>query len=114
MDKIINSIPGCKTIDAHPDSEVSWFGAPIICETPEIKQELVHFFESNRIQTRNYFAGNLLMQPGYSELGNWKDYPRATEVLSKVFFLGVSPTISTQMLDYIEDLVNNFNVRKDL
>ena len=54
------------------------------------------------------------MQPGYSELGNWKDYPRATEVLSKVFFLGVSPTISTQMLDYIEDLVNNFNVRKDL
>ena len=50
----------------HPDAETSWFGVPIIYE--EAKPELVKFLEDRKIQTRNYFAGNLLIHPAYRHL----------------------------------------------
>jgi CDP-6-deoxy-D-xylo-4-hexulose-3-dehydrase len=108
IDEILSLIPGCRVVGENPNATTSWFGAPIICETPALKSSLVNFLEDNRVQTRNYFAGNLLLQPGYKHLGNWKDFPIASEVLSKVFFLGVSPTITSEMLDYVEKVVTDF------
>jgi CDP-6-deoxy-D-xylo-4-hexulose-3-dehydrase len=108
IDEILSLIPGCRVVGENPNATTSWFGAPIICETPALKSSLVKFFEDNRVQTRNYFAGNLLLQPGYKHLGNWKDFPIASEVLSRVFFLGVSPTITSEMLDYVEKVVMDF------
>jgi len=68
----------------------------------------VAHLEKNRVQTRNYFAGNLLMQPAYKKYGSWKDFPNASRVLSHVFFVGVSPTISSAMMDYVQNVVSNF------
>ena len=48
------------------------------------------------------------MQPGYANLGNWRDYPNASDVLGKVFFVGVSPTITDSMLDYVESVMSKF------
>ena len=108
VDQIFKRIPGCRIIENDKSSDVSWFGAPIICETSELKQNLVSHLEKHRVQTRNYFSGNLLMQPGYTHLGNWQDFPNATMVLEKVFFVGVSPTISNTMLKYLDDVVTSF------
>lgn len=108
MDKIFQKIPGCRIVRESENAETSWFGAPIICESDGLKRSLVKHLEGNRIQTRNYFAGNLLMQPGYGHLGNWRDYPNASDVLGKVFFVGVSPTITEPMLDYVESVVDRF------
>ena len=108
MDSIFASINGCSEIKEHPKSTTSWFGAPYICESSQLKRSLVSHLESNRVQTRNYFAGNLLLQPAYRKYGNWKDFPNASQVLSKVFFVGVSPTITEEMLDYVESVVSNF------
>ena len=108
MDKIFYKVPGCRIVSEHEFAETSWFGAPIICESDGLKRSIVKHLESNRIQTRNYFAGNLLMQPGYAHLGNWRDYPIATSVLGKVFFVGVSPTITASMLDYVEEVMIQF------
>jgi len=108
VDGIFGRIQGCRTVEINEGSEVSWFGAPIICATPDLKQRLVNHLEKNRIQTRNYFSGNLLMQPGYTHLGNWSEFPNATKVLEEVFFVGVSPTISADMLNYLDDVVTDF------
>ena len=108
VDRIFNKIKGCRTINSNIDSEVSWFGAPIICGSVVLKQKLVAHLEKNRIQTRNYFSGNLLMQPGYKSLGNWQNFPNASKVLENVFFVGVSPTISSTMINYLEHVVDDF------
>jgi CDP-6-deoxy-D-xylo-4-hexulose-3-dehydrase len=108
MDLIFEKIAGVRVVKEHKYASTSWFGAPIICESGVLKRALVSYLEKNRIQTRNYFAGNLLMQPAYKNYGNWKEFPNASEVLSKVFFVGVSPTISEDMLNYVEKVVNNF------
>lgn len=92
------------------DKNVNWipFGVPIICETKEIKQKLVSHLEKNGIQTRNYFAGNLLMHPGYKHLDDYKKYPEANKVLDLVFFVGCSPTISEDNINYIHEVLRKY------
>jgi CDP-6-deoxy-D-xylo-4-hexulose-3-dehydrase len=109
MDSIFSKVPGCQPISEASHAMTSWFGAPYICDSGKLKRELVFHLEKNRVQTRNYFAGNLLMQPAYRSLGDWKNFPNAAQVLSKVFFVGVSPTINERMLNYVESVVQKFN-----
>ena len=48
------------------------------------------------------------MHPGYSNLDNYKNYPNACMVLDLVFFVGCSPTITAEMIDYIGKVLENF------
>lgn len=85
------------------------FGVPIICKTKEQKLKLTRYLEKNNIQTRNYFAGNLLLHPAYSHLDDYKKYPNANQVLEKIFFVGCSPTYSEQHINYIERILKEYN-----
>lgn len=84
------------------------FGTPIICRNKNQKLKLVSFLESNGIQTRNYFAGNLLMHPGYKHLDNFLLYPESNKVLDLVFFIGCAPTISEENIKYIESVLKKY------
>ena len=105
---IFEKIVGCRVVKAHEKASPSWFGVPIICDTPMLKRKLVAYLETNKVQTRNYFAGNILQQPAYTNLGNYKDFTNATKVLDLVFFLGNSPTITAEMTNHISDLMTSF------
>lgn len=106
LHQIFESIPGVRVIDELPQAETSWFGVPIVCDVN--KEKLVKHLEDNKIQTRNYFAGNLLIHPAYRHLGSGFDYPNAMKVLENVFFIGCSPTINEQMIDFIEEVVESY------
>jgi len=69
---------------------------------------LVKHLEQNRIQTRNYFAGNILLHPAYRNIDDASYYPNANKVLETVFFIGCSPTYSEEMLEYIESVIEKF------
>ena len=106
--EIFNSIKGIRVVEENPKAETSWFGVPIVCDNNNLKNKLVSFLEKNRIQTRNYFAGNILLHPAYEKIGNYLDYPESNKVLDRVFFVGCSPTISLEMIDYIHEVVVKF------
>jgi CDP-6-deoxy-D-xylo-4-hexulose-3-dehydrase len=93
---------------ASEKSEPCWFGTPFICEEPGLKHKLVQYLEDNKIQTRNYFAGNILMHPGYSFLDDYKNYPEANKVLDKVFFIGAAPHYTEPVFEYIQDVIKKF------
>ena len=101
-------IDGVRSVGELPEAETSWFGVPIICDSKKIKNDLTKHLESNKIQTRNYFAGNILMHPGYSHLDYYKNYSNACKVLDLVFFVGCSPTITSPMIDYIGTITSKF------
>jgi CDP-6-deoxy-D-xylo-4-hexulose-3-dehydrase len=101
-------IPGIRSVNELPKAETSWFGVPIICDSRETKNKLTQHLESNKVQTRNYFAGNILMHPGYSHLDYYKNYPNACKVLDLVFFVGCSPTITEDMIEYIGSITSSF------
>jgi CDP-6-deoxy-D-xylo-4-hexulose-3-dehydrase len=112
-----SSVQGLKFIKELDGAHTSWFGVPVICDTPQLKRKLVDYLEKNNIQTRNYFAGNILLQPAYKHLGDWKEYPNASKVLDLVFFVGCAPFYDEKNLEYIEKTLKNFkstlNVLKD-
>jgi len=89
-------------------AKTNWFGIPIFCKTAELKEKLVQYFEKNKIQTRPYFAGNILRHPAYKHLDHPLPYPNADEVMKRVFFLGCSPTWSDEMIQYIIETIRRF------
>ena len=106
-ERLSRALPeGCHSVSEPEGTETGWFGVPIICDTSEIKQRMVQGLERARIQTRNYFAGNLLSHPGYSGLGAAADYPNANEVLRRVFFIGCHPGYDEETLNYIEQVLH--------
>jgi CDP-6-deoxy-D-xylo-4-hexulose-3-dehydrase len=104
--------PKVRVVGEDQQAETSWFGVPIICSSEETKTNLQRHLEQNGIQTRNYFAGNLLLHPAYKHLGNAKDYPNAYRVLKYVFFMGTAPTITHDDLAYIFEKVSEYSLPK--
>ena len=108
LTQVFSQIPGCRVVEEKEHAETSWFGVPIIYE--DGKHHLVQYLEERGIQTRNYFAGNILMHPAYKHLEPASNYPNASKVLDNVFFLGCSPVITVPMLDYIDDMVKEYEL----
>lgn len=101
-------ISGIKVPDELPEAETGWFGVPIVCENPILKRKLVEHLENNKVQTRNYFSGNILLHPGYKHLGNYQEFPEANKVLSTVFFIGCPPSYTDDTISYIESVLKSF------
>jgi CDP-6-deoxy-D-xylo-4-hexulose-3-dehydrase len=104
----LNNVKGIRGISVLENSEPCWFGTPFICETKELKQRLVSFLEENKIQTRNYFAGNILLHPGYSFLDDYLKYPESNMVLDKVFFVGAAPHYTDEVFKYVNEVLKKF------
>ena len=95
-------------------SDPSWFAfAVTIKDNSKFKRkDIVDCLESNKIQTRPYFAGNIMLQPAYNGLIDKNEvitkYPNARKITTDTFFLGTSPVITSIQLDYVETTVQNF------
>jgi CDP-6-deoxy-D-xylo-4-hexulose-3-dehydrase len=99
---------------ATEKSDPSWFAFAVTIKdgTNFKRRDIINHFESNKIQTRPYFAGNIMLQPAYEGLMNQQDviknYPNARKVTTDTFFLGTSPVITDEQLDYIEIILKDF------
>lgn len=106
---ISRHIKGVRVIEEHIGAETSWFGVPIYVEDSQMKTKLQQHFEDNKVQTRNYFAGNILLHSGYAHLGNYRKYPLSNLALSNVFFLGCPPHYTDEVLNYIDAVCQKWN-----
>ncbi len=105
---IFSKVKGTRTVEIHPEADPSWFGYPVICDDHEVKKALVGALENDLVQTRGYFGGNILLHGSYRELGDYRLYPNANEVLRRVFFVGVAPHIGLQHLAHIRAALQPF------
>jgi CDP-6-deoxy-D-xylo-4-hexulose-3-dehydrase len=99
---------------ARAKSDPSWFAFPLTIRdgAPFKRAEIVDFLEDARIQTRPYFAGNIMLQPACDHLMDPQqardEFPVATKVMLDTFFLGTSPVVSLEQIDYIGTIVDKF------
>ena len=99
---------------AQANSNPSWFAFPITIRdgAPFKRSDLVDYLEENLIQTRPYFAGNIMLQPAYSHLMNPADaknnFPMATKTMIDTYFHGTSPVITPEQIAYIGEKVDGF------
>ena len=99
---------------ATEHADPSWFAFAITIknEAPFKRKNIVDFFETNKIQTRPYFAGNIMLQPAYNGLIDKNEviakYPIARKITTDTFFLGTSPVITSEQIEYIKETLSNF------
>ena len=99
--------------ESTPDAEPSWFGFPIAVreDAPFDRNVMIRELESKHIATRLLFGGNLTRQPAYKEveyrvIGDLKN---TDFVMRNVFWIGLYPGLTEQMLDYVIDTISHFS-----
>lgn len=98
--------------EATENSDPSWFGFPITLKEncPVSRMDLTTYLDQNKIGTRLLFAGNLTRQPYMKNMlfkvsGNLK---HTDNVMNNTFWIGVQPSLSKEMLDYVVESIENF------
>jgi CDP-6-deoxy-D-xylo-4-hexulose-3-dehydrase len=96
--------------EATPDSEPSWFGFALAVrpEAPFTRDEVVRELEANKIATRLLFGGNLVRQPAYLNVPHRivGELTNSDFVMNQVFWVGVYPGLSGEMLAHILDVLH--------
>jgi CDP-6-deoxy-D-xylo-4-hexulose-3-dehydrase len=74
------------------------------------RNELTGYLESNRIETRPLFSGNLLRHPAFENIDCRivGDLNNTDFVMNNTFFIGVYPGIGDQELAWIEEVFDRF------
>lgn len=120
FNRLRNALEGTEWLilpEAAPNSNPSWFGFLISVQpdAPFTRNELVQFLESNKIQTRNLFAGNLLKHPAFDQLKEEGegyrvvgDLTNTDFVMNNTFWVGVYPGMTDEMIDYMADTIKRF------
>lgn len=95
-------------------ADVSWFAFLLTIreDAPFTRKDLTNWLESRKIQTRSYFAGNVLYHTGYRHLQNGEDmrtrFPVAHAVTTNSMFLGTFSGLTENKLKYIKESVDDF------
>ncbi len=97
---------------AGENSDPSWFGFPIGVkeDAPFTRDQMTRALEAKKIGTRLLFAGNLTRQPAYEE---WEyrvvgELTNTDYVMNNVFWIGVFPGLTEEMLDFMVQTVAEF------
>src|ERR1700722_8826103 len=98
--------------EATKGGDPSWFGFPIGIrkDAPIRRLELTRALEAKKIGTRLLFGGNLTRQPAYEgrEYRVIGSLPNTDYVMNHVFWIGVYPGLTEEMLDFVAATVFDF------
>ncbi len=93
-----------------PGSNPSWFGFLITLKANAgiSRNEIISKLTDVNIGTRLLFAGDIRKQPYFKNV-NYRcvgDLPNTENILNNTFWIGVTPMITDEMLDYIIETLN--------
>ena len=102
---------------AAPGSDPSWFGFALTVREDAgfSRDEIVNHLESNGIQTRMLFAGNILKHPCFDEMRKAGEGYRVSGqlrnsdiIMNQTFWLGVYPGMTEGMLEFMITVMHEF------
>jgi len=98
--------------EAAENSSPSWFGFVITCKNGVDSKKVVDYIESERVQTRRVFAGNLIKHPCFDEMRSSGtgyrvvgDLTQTDYIMNQTFWIGVYPGMTDAMLDRMISVV---------
>ncbi len=103
-------------------SDPSWFGFMLMVreDAPFTKVELARHLDEKKVGNRMLFGGNLLRQPAFVD--RMKEEPEsmrvvgemagADEIMNRALFIGVYPGLTSEMLDYVIEVITSFATSK--
>lgn len=106
MRAVFEKYPQFELIESPDNAEVCWFSFPILCKG--ISRKLVMYtLEINNIECRTIFSGNVLRHPAYkdTEIVKHGEMDNADRVMKDGMFLSVHPSITEEMIEFIDQVV---------
>lgn len=101
-------------IEPEKNSQPSWFGLLITVKDKAIsRNDIIKCLESNNIQTRMLFSGNLTRHPCFEGLEEGKDFRIAggldntDYIMNNSFWIGVYPGMNKKMLDFMSKKIHD-------
>ena len=103
--------------EESPNSDPSWFGFALTIrdESKLSRNDLIRYLESNGIQTRLLFSGNIIRHPCFDEMRKEKkgfkvigDLKNTDKVMRDTFWLGVYPGLNKDQLLFIAEKIKRF------
>ena len=108
IERYIENLKDCSYYTLPDDSEIpNWLAMPLQC--PD-RLELVNFMESNNVQTRVTFAGNITRHPAFREYMNAFD--NADTIMKDGFLLGAHHGMTIEDVDHVCNLLKKFAATK--
>ena len=94
------------------NSEPAWFGFPITIKdnAPFTLVELNAYLSSHNVDTRPIFSGNITRQP-YFKTKNYNvsgSLENSDKIMMQTFWIGVYPGLTTEMMEYVVNTIENF------
>ena len=96
-----------------PNQHVSAFAIPVICSSPEIRDEYVKKCKKLGIETRPIVAGNMNRQPFFKEYVSEKLLPVADKIHTCGFYMPNHPDLTDSEIDYLSGVFINEHIVKD-
>lgn len=104
IEKYISNLIDCKNIILPDDSiKPNWLAMPLQTNN---RYELLNYLESNNIQTRVTFAGNITRHPIYREY--LQPFTNSDIIMKNGFLLGSHHGMSINDVDYVCDTIKSF------
>lgn len=111
-------VPGLILPAAAAHADPCWFGFPLTIAPgiPASRDDLVRFLSHRNIGTRAMFGGNLTRQPAYQDcdIRVVGTLANSDTVMTRSFWLGVHPALTSTMLDFVADSVISFMTDPEL
>ena len=106
LKKVFTGLKKFQLIPTIDNAFPCWFSFPLMCRGIR-RYEVMKTLEDNNIECRTIFSGNIIKHPAYKNtqymlIGKlWN----ADDVMENGMFLSVHPSITQEMIDFIEEVV---------
>ena len=101
-----------------PKKVVNWFGFILTIRDSKkfSREDICEFFEDNKIATRTFFGGNVLLHPAYVGMIDFNEaltkFPVSTKITNDSFYIGVHPSIDKNHIEWIKGVTKRFFEQK--
>ena len=94
-----------------PNQHVPAFAIPVICSSPELRDEYVKKCREMGIETRPIVAGNMNRQPFFKEYVTEIPLPVADKIHTCGFYMPNHPDLTEEEIDYLTSIFTNVSHR---
>lgn len=116
----LKDVPGIILPEAEPNSNPSWFGFLIAVKEDAgfTRNDLTGYLESQKVQTRNLFAGNIIRHPAFDEMRKTGEGYRVVGsldntdyIMNSGFWIGVYPGMMPEQLQWMITCIREFCIK---
>ena len=114
IDRYMENLKDTAFILPVDNKEFNWLAMPLLVPSSWKRKQLLNYIESNGIQTRVFFAGNITRHPAYREyFVSETAFPESDSIMKNCFMLGAHHGLELADIDYVCNVLKAYDPTKD-